>query len=81
MEPDDGQARDPGPDPDGGPDRGPDRGPDQGPDAGPALFTSAELTRIYREEAAAAVLDGRRLTVLLAPYGAPRVSPRRHGEA
>lgn len=68
MEPDD-QARDPEPD------------PDEGPDVGPALFTSAELTRIYREEAAAAAAGGRRLTVLLAPYGAPRVSPHRHGQS
>jgi hypothetical protein len=43
-----------------------------------AMFTSEELTRIYREEAAAAAATGRRLTVLLAPYGMPESSPPRH---
>jgi hypothetical protein len=32
-------------------------------------FSSEELTRIYRETAAAAEETGDRLTVLLAPYG------------
>jgi hypothetical protein len=45
-----------------------------------ALFTSEELTRIYRDEAAAAAAEGRRLTVLLAPYGRPEGSPPRHGD-
>jgi hypothetical protein len=48
------------------------------PGADETLFTSEDLTRIYREEAAAAQADGRRLTVLLAPYGAPDVSSHRH---
>jgi len=47
------------------------------PGADETLFTSEELTRIYREEAAAAEAAGRRLTVLLAPYGTPDVSSRR----
>lgn len=68
MEPEE-PARDPEQDPDHGSDRDPELGPDP--------FTSEELTRIYREEVAAAADAGRRLTVLLAPYGTPH-RPRRH---
>jgi hypothetical protein len=43
-----------------------------------AGFNSEELTRIYREEAAAAAPFGERLTVLLAPYGMPKAYSPRH---
>ncbi len=42
------------------------------------LFSSEELTRIYREAAAAAADEGDRLTVLLAPYARADVPPSRH---
>ncbi len=42
------------------------------------LFSSEELTRIYREAAAAAEEEGDRLTVLLAPYAQADVPPPRH---
>ncbi len=42
------------------------------------LFSGEELTRIYREAAAAAADEGERLRVLLAPYCAPAVPRPRH---
>jgi hypothetical protein len=50
----------------------------EGPATEQALFTKEELTRIYREEAAAATATGNRLTVLLVPYGLPGRSSSRH---
>jgi hypothetical protein len=44
------------------------------------LFSSEELTRIYRETAAAAEPAGDRLTVLLAPYGSSAVPQPRQRE-
>ena len=46
----------------------------------PAPFSGEELTRIYREAAADAELDGDRLTVLLAPYSGGRIPRQRRGE-
>jgi hypothetical protein len=48
------------------------------PNDGDDPFTSEDLTRIYRETAAAAAERGERVMVLLAPYGAPQSAAPRH---
>lgn len=47
-------------------------------DEGDGMFSSKDLTRIYRETAAAAEQTGDRLTVLLAPYAGREFPAPRH---